>query len=308
MRDTVIQNLALERDAVRCGSRVIRPKEREGVTKLEDAVVVVTGGATGIGLALVREAARRGARVMIVDVDDAGEAVAALRREGAIVESTIADVTDMADVRRALAETVDRFGGVNIVCNNAGTGVFGRLQEVEPEDAHRVLRLNVEGAYHVIHAFAPALQASAAAGRPAYLLNTGSEHSLGVPPFVEPLSIYTVSKYAVLGLTMTAHRDLGPAGIGVSMLAPGWTLTENVRGLIDADPKAAAVILPYAQEPAEVAARAFDGLLAGTRVIATNPHSRAFAMEHALDLMSDIQQLPVIDAPDGHAHDGSGDV
>jgi NAD(P)-dependent dehydrogenase (short-subunit alcohol dehydrogenase family) len=278
------------------------------VTGLKDAVVVVTGGATGIGLALAREAVRRGARVMIMDVSDAGEAVATLRSEGATVESTIADVADVADVRRAAAETIDRFGGVNVVCNNAGTAAFGRLQEVEPEDASRVLQTNVLGGYHVIHAFAPALQESAAAGRPAYLLNTGSEHSLGVPPHVEPISIYTVSKYAVLGLTMTAHRDLGPAGIGVSMLAPGWTLTENVRNLVDADSEAAAAIAPYAQEPEEVASRAFDGLLAGTRVIATNPHSRVFALEHARNLMIDIQKLPDIDAPGENVHERSSDA
>lgn len=278
------------------------------MTDLNDAVVVVTGGATGIGLALVREAVRRGARVMIVDVDDAGGAVAALRRDGATVESTVADVSDIDDVRRAVVQTVDRFGMVNVVCNNAGTAAFGPLQEVTPEDARRVLRVNVEGAFHVIHAFAPALLESAAAGRPAYLLNTGSEHSLGVPPYVEPISIYTVSKYATLGLTMTAQRDLGPAGIGVSLLAPGWTLTDNVRGIIESNPDAAAAIAPYAQEPAEVARRAFDGLLAGARVIATNQHSRAFAMEHARNLMIDIQELPVVDAPGGQVHDGSGDA
>lgn len=278
------------------------------MTDLNNAVVVVTGGATGIGLALAREAVHRGARVMIVDVNDASGTVAALRREGGSVESTIADVSDLADVQRVVTETVDLFGGVNVVCNNAGTGVFGPLHEIEPEAACRMLRLNVEGAFHVIHAFAPSLLESAAAGRPAFLLNTGSEHSLGVPPHVAPLSIYTVSKYATLGLTMTAHRDLGPAGIGVSLLAPGWTLTDNVRGLAEADPDVAAAVLPYAQDPAEVASLAFDGLLEGTRVIATNPHSRAFAMEHARNLMADIQRLPVVDAPEGHSHDGAGDA
>lgn len=278
------------------------------MTDLKDAVVVVTGGATGVGLALAREAVRRGARVMLIDVHDAGEAVAALRAEGGTVESTIADVANVDDVRRAADETFARFGGVNVVCNNAGTAALGRLQDVAPEEASRVLRINVEGSFNVIHVFAPALQKSAAASRPAYLLNTGSEHSLGVPPHVEPISIYTASKYAVLGLTMTAHRDLSPLGIGVSLLAPGWTLTENVRGWVDGDPEVAAAILPYAQEPADVAAKAFDGLLAGTRVIATNPHSRAFAMEHARSLMIDIQELPVVDAPDGHAHNGTGDA
>lgn len=265
------------------------------MTDLNNAVVAVTGGATGIGLALARETVRRGARVMIIDVNDAEEAVAALRQEGGTVESTIADVAELADVRRAAAETVDRFGGVNVVCNNAGTAAFGQLHEVDPDDARRVLRINVEGAFHVVRAFASALRASAAAGSTAYLLNTGSEHSLGVPPHVQPISIYTVSKYAVLGLTMTAHRDLGPLGIGVSMLAPGWTLTENIRGLTEAHPKAAAAILPYAQDAAEVASMAFEGLLARTRVIVTNPHSRAFAIEHAQKLMIDIQRLPEID-------------
>lgn len=278
------------------------------MTDLKDAVVVVTGGATGVGLALAREAVRRGARAMLVDVHDAGEAVAALRAEGGTVESTIADVSNVDDVRRAAAETIARFGAVNVVCNNAGTAAFGRLQDVAPDEASRVLRINVEGSFHVIHVFAPALQESAAAGRPAYLLNTGSEHSLGVPPHVEPISIYTVSKYAVLGLTMTAHRDLSPLGISVSLLAPGWTLTENVRSWVDGDPEVAAAILPYAQEPADVAAKAIDGLLAGTRVIATNPLSRAFAMEHARSLVIDIQELPVVDAPDDHAHDGTGDA
>ncbi|MGV0806579.1 SDR family NAD(P)-dependent oxidoreductase [Mycolicibacterium setense] len=267
------------------------------MTDLKDAVAVVTGGATGVGLALAREAVRRGARVMLIDVHDAGDAVAALRAEGGSVESTIADVANIDDVYRAEAETIAHFGGVNVVCNNAGTAAFGRLQDVAPEEASRVLRINVEGAFHVIHVFAQALQESAAAGRPAYLLNTGSEHSLGVPPHVAPISIYTVSKYAALGLTMTAYRDLAPSGIGVSLLAPGWTLTDNVRGWVDGDPEAAAAILPYAQQPAEVAERAFDGLLAGTRVIATNPHTRAFALEHARNLMIDVQELPVVDAP-----------
>lgn len=170
-----------------------------------------------------------------------------------------------------------------------------------------MLQINIGGAFNVIHAFAPALQESAAAGRPAYLLNTGSEHSLGVPPHVPPLSVYTVSKFAMLGLTMTAHRDLGPAGIAVSMLAPGWTRTENLQALIESDPNLDGVISPYVQESADVATMAFDQLLAGTRVIATNPHSRAFAMEHARNLMVDVQRLPVVESGGGHPH-GAGDA
>jgi NAD(P)-dependent dehydrogenase (short-subunit alcohol dehydrogenase family) len=282
-------------------------RRRKRMTSLRDSVVVVTGGATGIGLALAREAVRRDAHVMLLDISDLEAAVSELEALGGRVDAMITDVTDSDAVRRAAAHTLERFGEVNVVCNNAGLGVAGRLHETDPAEAARILRINVEGQFNVIHAFAPALLASAAAGAPSYLLNTGSEHSLGVPPYVPPISVYTVSKYAVLGLTMTAHRDLGPDGVGVSLLAPGWTRTENIQALIEADAQLAAVITPYAQEPGEVAVLAFDGLLAGTRVIATNPHTRAFAMEHARSLMIDIQNLPVVADPSGHSHDGSGD-
>ena len=258
---------------------------------------MVTGGASGIGLALAQEAASRGSRLMIVDVNDAATAVQALRDSGAEVKSTLADVSDVSDVRRVMEETIKHFGTVDIVCSNAGAAVFGPLDSVEPEDAARVIRVNVEGTFNVIHVFADPLRNSAAAGRPAYLMLTGSEHSLGVPPHVEPISIYTATKYAVLGLARTASRDLSPSGVGVSLLAPGWTLTEGVRAMIDADPKAQTTIAPYAQETAEVAVMAFDGLLAGRQIIATNPYSRDFILEQTRDFIADIERLPVIGRP-----------
>jgi NAD(P)-dependent dehydrogenase (short-subunit alcohol dehydrogenase family) len=278
------------------------------MTTLTDAVVVVTGGATGVGLALAREAAARGARVMIADVEDAGAAVESLRADGATADWLRTDTSDYSQVKRLTEATVERFGTVNVVCNNAGIGVAGALQDVDPGEAKRLFDVNVLGMFHVVHAFAPLLKDTAARGGPAYILNTGSEHSLGVPPHVMPMSTYTASKYAALGLTDTARRDLKDFGVGVSLLAPGWVRTERVSALVAADPHAAAAIEPFAQEPAVVAGMAFDGLLKGTAIIATNPHSRAFAMEHARDLMADIQALPLLDGPDDHAHSGTGDA
>ncbi|MBP0623176.1 SDR family NAD(P)-dependent oxidoreductase [Cupriavidus consociatus] len=274
---------------------------------LKDAVVVVTGGATGIGQALACEAAERGGRLMIADLDDASQTLELLRGKGATAEWVRTDTSDYADVQRLAAATIERFGMVNVLCNNAGIAALGGLQEVDPAAAKKVLDVNVLGLFNGIHVFAPLLKKAAEDGGPAYILNTGSEHSLGVPPHVAPMSIYTASKFAALGLTETARRDLEGAGIGVSLFAPGWVLTERVRGLIASNPQIAAAVEPFAQEPGEVARKAFDGLLEGALIIPTNPASRAFAMEHARSLMAGVQVLPILDDPESHAHDGTGD-
>jgi len=263
------------------------------VKDLRNAVALVTGGAGGVGRALAQEAARRGMRVMLTDLADAGAVAAELREGGAEVDWARADMTVHDDVVRLAARTVERFGALNLLCNNAGVGAAGGLHETDPAEARKVLEVNVLGYFHAICAAAPALKAAAEAGGPAYILNTGSEHSLGVPPYVAPISIYTTSKYAVLGLTDTARRDLGPAGVEVSLLAPGWVLTETVRAYMAASPDFAAAVAPYGQEPSEVARLAFEGLLTGVHVIATNPASRAFALAQARALAADIERLPV---------------
>lgn len=262
------------------------------MSTLQSCVVVVTGGATGIGRALAIEAARRQARVFIGDVQDAQDTVNAIAEAGGEAAWQPCDMRDIDQVQALARSALSRFGGVNVLCNNAGRGVAGALQDTDPAVARQVFELNVLGMFHGIHSFAPLLAVAARAGRPAYLLNTGSEHSLGVPPHVGAMSVYTSSKYAVLGLTDTARRDLSPLGIGVSLLAPGWVLTENVRRLIASSPERARDILPHGQEPAFVAGTAFDGLIAGHAVIATNPGSRSFAMTHARELMADVQRLP----------------
>jgi NAD(P)-dependent dehydrogenase (short-subunit alcohol dehydrogenase family) len=252
---------------------------------LEGAVTLVTGAAGGVGSALAMEAARRGAKVMVVDMVSGEDVVARLRKAGAEADWTTADVTDYASVKAAIAKTVERFGGLNVLCNNVGGGVGGGLDAADPDAARKTLDVNVLGYFNPIHAGAELLRQAAAAGQPAYILNTGSEHSLGVPPHVAPMSVYTTSKFAVLGLTETARRDFGPSGIGVSLLAPGWVLTPMVRGFIEANPDFAKAVGPYGQEPELVARMAFDGLLAGQEIIVTGEASRKFALERARRLV-----------------------
>lgn len=261
---------------------------------LDKAVAVVTGGALGIGRALALEAARRGAAVLIGDVQDAQSTIDEIVRAGGRAEWRHCDMTAYGDVADLARHALERFGGVNVLCNNAGRGVPGALHDTDPAAARQLIDLNVLGLFHAIHAFTPPLRSAAAAGQPAFILNTGSEHSLGVPPHVAPMSVYTATKFAALGLTEVARRDLEPLGISVSLLAPGWVRTELVSKLIAASPEAAARIEPYAQASTEVAAKAFDGLLGGQSIIATNPASRGFAMDHARRFMAEIQRLPLL--------------
>jgi NAD(P)-dependent dehydrogenase (short-subunit alcohol dehydrogenase family) len=231
--------------------------------------------------------------VFIGDVQDAQATVDMIAEAGGQAAWRRCDMRDIEQVKALAKSALNRFGEVNLLCNNAGRGIAGSLHATDPAAARQVFELNVLGVFHGIHAFTPLLAAAARAKRPAYLLNTGSEHCLGVPPHVGPMSVYTASKYAVLGLTETARRDLSPLNIGVSLLAPGWVLTENVRQLIASSPERASAIQPHGQEPAFVAAAAFDGLLAGHAVIATNPSTRCFAMTHARELMAEVQRLPL---------------
>jgi NAD(P)-dependent dehydrogenase (short-subunit alcohol dehydrogenase family) len=279
---------------------------------LKDAVVVVTGGGTGVGRALAREAAARGARVLIGSTGNAEETVNLISAAGGQAAWVTTDVADYDSVTNLKSEALRRFGQVNVVVNNAASGGENAgLDTADPAKAKRLFEVNVLGMFNGIRVFADELKRSASSGQPAYILNVGSEHSLGVPPHVMALSTYTVSKYANLGFTDVARRDFAGSGVGVSLLAPGWVLTERVSEMITANPALRSAIEPFAQSSEDVAVQAFDGLLTGTNIIATNPASRAFALEHARDVMADVQRLPLLDIPDPdvtHPHDGTGDA
>jgi NAD(P)-dependent dehydrogenase (short-subunit alcohol dehydrogenase family) len=260
------------------------------MTDLNGAVAVVTGGAAGLGRALALEAARRGARVLLADLVDASGTVKLIEEQGGAASWLETDVSDYASVQRLAEHAAERFGGVRILVNNAGTGAPAGLDTADPEAAARVFDVNIRGVFNGIRAFAETLKASAAASGSAYIMNVGSEHSLGVPPYVPPISVYTVSKYATLGLTDVARRDFAGTGVSVSLLAPGWVLTERVSEGMANSADFDALVRPYGQLPGEVAAAAFDGLLASQYLIVTNPKSIPFALEHAEAVTAELRR------------------
>jgi NAD(P)-dependent dehydrogenase (short-subunit alcohol dehydrogenase family) len=197
-------------------------------------VVVITGGASGIGRALGERFAAEGARVVLADIErDRLERTAAELGKSAAGEVTpiVVDVTDPASVESLAAEVYDRFGAVHVLINNAGVGApSAKPWETTPNDWRWVHSVNVLGVAHGIQAFVPRMIAS---GEPGYVVNTSSSDGA-----VNPLpgaSVYAASKAAVATLTECLATQLAADGarIGVSLFLPGGGLLDT--GLWTAD-------------------------------------------------------------------------
>jgi len=179
-------------------------------------VAVITGGGGGIGAAMAAAFAARGARIVLADVDaEAMERVAAtlpLRRTEVLTIPT--DVTRLESVRGLAAAAAERFGGVHIVCNNAGVATFGEVADATHADWQYTMSVNFWGVVHGVEAFLPLLLAQDAGG---HIVNTASMAGL---VGMRWLGVYCASKFAVVGLSEALHRELADRGIGVSVLCP----------------------------------------------------------------------------------------
>jgi NAD(P)-dependent dehydrogenase (short-subunit alcohol dehydrogenase family) len=191
--------------------------------ELSDKVAVVTGAASGIGLALSRAFAGEGMKVVMADIEaDALEKATAELPEGAEVASMVCDVSDgeQVDALRDLA--VERFGTAHVVCNNAGVSAAGPVWTHSIDDWEWVLGVNLWGVIHGVRAFAPLLVEQGEG----HIVNTASMAGLVSAPM---MGIYNVSKHGVVTLSETLFSDLamvGAADVGVSVLCPGWVNTQ----------------------------------------------------------------------------------
>jgi len=186
---------------------------------------LVTGGASGIGLATARLLAARGARVACLDV-------AAATPEPPL-EQVRADLTDDAAVRTAVRDATDRLGGLDILVNNAGVGAAGTVEANPDDEWHRVFDINVLGIVRVTRAALPFLRASA----DAVVVNTCSiAATVGLPN----RALYTATKGAVQSLSLAMAADHLAEGIRVCCVNPGTADTPWVRRLLAsaADPEA----------------------------------------------------------------------
>lgn len=192
--------------------------------QFKDKVAVITGGASGIGLALARRAAAEGMQLVLADIEDAALADAAdeLRGSGAQVLKVKCDVSRAEDVERLAGQTLKAYGGAHLVCNNAGVGgVRVRTWEASAKDWQWVLGVNVWGVIHGVRVFTPILLRQ---GDEGHIVNTASAAGFVSMASTAP---YAVSKHAVVTLSEVLYHDLKAenAKVGVSVLCPAWVGT-----------------------------------------------------------------------------------
>jgi NAD(P)-dependent dehydrogenase (short-subunit alcohol dehydrogenase family) len=200
--------------------------------QLEGKVAVVTGAASGIGAAIARRFVAEGACVVLADLQvEAADAVAGQLGPAAVALAT--DVSDDAAVGRAVDLAVQRFGGLDVMVNNAGiVGVLGRIADTPPDAWDRTVSVLLRGVYsgmrHAARAMVPQ-------GRGGAILSIAS--TAGVMGGLGP-HCYTACKHAVVGLTKSVASELGADRIRVNAIAPGNTVTAMTASVITGDPGA----------------------------------------------------------------------
>jgi NAD(P)-dependent dehydrogenase (short-subunit alcohol dehydrogenase family) len=256
--------------------------------ELPGKAAFVTGGASGIGLALGRAFAQAGMNVMLADIET--EALAAAVRSlhdfGPAVRSITCDVADPSSVERAAKASFEAFGNVHVVCNNAGVGAAGGIDNISLDNWRWVLDVNLMGVVHGIRSFLPHIRGHGEGG---HIVNTASMagmiNGMGFSP-------YSATKFAVVSMSEGLAAQLEPLGIGVSVLCPSFVRTgigESGRNrpqrygptqAPDPNSPAAAIVAEIARrlqdglDPAAVAARVLDAIRNDELYVFTHPKMR----------------------------------
>lgn len=214
---------------------------------LDGRVIIITGGARGMGASHARHLVAEGARVVIGDlIDDAGELLAKELDDAAVFVHQ--DVTAAADWEQVVATAQQAFGAVHGLVNNAGVLAFQTMADSSPEDFQRVMDINVTGTWLGMRAVAPAIGAAGGGA----IVNVSSVNGIQGGAAT---TAYTASKFAVRGLTKAAAHELGHAGIRVNSIHPGGIATPMTRrdgGHDDAGAAFARLPIPRWGQPEEV--------------------------------------------------------
>jgi NAD(P)-dependent dehydrogenase (short-subunit alcohol dehydrogenase family) len=248
----------------------------------------ITGGASGIGLALGQVFAEAGMNVMLADIEEGAltTAVERLRRPHSKVQGIICDVADPVSVEKAAAKTFEVFGNVHVLCNNAGVAGGSGIDDISVETWRWVVDVNLMGVVHGISSFLPRMRARGEGG---HIVNTASmaglENGLGFSP-------YAASKFAVVSMSEGLAWQLSSLRIGVTVLCPGFVRTQiggSARNRPERygpapalDPKSAGGILAAESarlqqsglDPSDVAKRTLAAIRNNELYVFTHPEMR----------------------------------
>jgi NAD(P)-dependent dehydrogenase (short-subunit alcohol dehydrogenase family) len=193
---------------------------------LEDRLVVVTGGASGIGASIVKAFTQQRCRVVFLDIQDepAEELIAELAGHAPLPTYYRCDLTDIADLRVQVEKILARFGTVGVLVNNAGNDTRHSIASVTSESWDQCMAVNLKHQFFMAQLVAPGMRAA----KRGSILNVGS--IAWVIPGTD-LPVYVTAKAAIVGMTRTLAHEFGPDNVRVNCIMPGAILTERQRQL-----------------------------------------------------------------------------
>lgn len=267
--------------------------------QLEGKVAVVTGAASGIGLAMAEAFAAEGMKIMMADIEPEALSIAAegLKGKASSVLASRTDVSNPESVEELARKVYDAFGAAHVLCNNAGVEVIGAVHEHTLADWQWVLGVNLWGVIHGVRSFVPRMLTQ---GSPAHIVNTASMAGLIASPF---MSVYDVTKFGVVGLSESMYKEFAAtkADIGVSVLCPGlintniMTSRRNRQAEFAGEGEYSAMALAFRQgltaglaggyPPSEVAAQVLDAVKTGRfYVVPAQDSMKANIKSHSEDV------------------------
>jgi len=253
---------------------------------LSNKVVLVTGGARGIGKGLAKACLQEGANVVITNLNvEVGQKTEEELSALGSIRAVRCDGTDRAQVNELLDDIWMREGPVDLVFSNAGAGGNERVLDAPMDAIHQMFATNFDSAVHIAQTCIPKMRQE---DKPGHIMFTGSEHAVALPQGNEDLgfAFYGATKHAMLILAEWLRADLTDTNVSVSLLLPGPVLTEGVADtfkLLDEDPDNPAVRAVFSKQVEQLlreraitteqcAQRALQGLRAGLFYIPTQPH------------------------------------
>jgi NAD(P)-dependent dehydrogenase (short-subunit alcohol dehydrogenase family) len=254
---------------------------RKTMKDLSGKTAFITGGASGIGLAMARSFGAVGMNVMLADIEEAPLAAALedLSSRQIKADGVICDVSDRAALQAAAAKTIETFGKVHLVCNNAGVGAGGPIDQVKTSDWDWIVSVNLMGVVYGVEVFLPLIRSHGEGG---HFINTASMAGHVSPPGMEP---YCATKFAVVAMSEGWAGQLAPENIGVGVLCPGFVKTNiDTSGRARPDrfggpatelPDVSGGLVQSGIDPARVGERVLEAVLNNERYIFTHPNMRA---------------------------------